>query len=89
METRAGLGKRIVAPEVAQAPGARAPLVEIAHHHRRMPMRAGIDMIHDRRRLLAPPKPRQIEMHAEHTDHPAGELHVGHHRAARLKGRQV
>ena len=72
-----------------QAAGGGAPFVGVAHQHRRHLLRPAGDRLEDRAHLPPPPKPGQVEVHADDPQRPVADQQLGHHRAARLERRQV
>ena len=64
----AGAGGRgvEVAGEILETAARRAPFVEVAHQHGRVPFLAAVDVRQDRMRLPPPPQSAQVEVHPDH-----------------------
>ena len=84
MEAAAAFGEAVMTPEIAQASAARAPFVEIAHHHRRRLSVAAGEMGEDGMGLSPPPQAGQIALHADDAKVDVAEPEVGVDGAARL-----
>ncbi len=89
MKTSPAIGEPMMMGEIAQAPAAHAPFVQITHQNAsRVALPRGQVRKHGMR-LTASPQARKIQMHADHAYFGTPNTQIGEHRAARLQRRQM